>query len=180
MFPIAWFRAITSPTRPTRPAPQNGITLIELMIVLIIIGILGSFATAQYSRYMQQSRRADAMSSLTMMMAQQELYYGNHGGNYASTVTNLGYTSIRKAEKVLAKSRDGYYEIEMLNCADPPAAITDADECIQLRAYPPTTSPQYKDHECGCIVLDSYGRRKSYVRACDSESKNDEPGICWR
>jgi len=43
---------------------NKGFTLIELMIVVVVLGIIAAIAFPAYTQYVQQTRRADATSSL--------------------------------------------------------------------------------------------------------------------
>ena len=94
----------------TRQTWSRGTTLVELLVVLIIIGILSAAAIPAYSRYVAQSRQADAQRQLMVIAQAQEIYrfqngayatngqtaalvpYGwvNNFANYAFTVTNAG------------------------------------------------------------------------------------------
>ena len=58
---------------------HSGFTLLELMIVVVIIGVIAAIAWPNYTRYIQNSRRADAMVSLNEIAAQQEKFYATCG-----------------------------------------------------------------------------------------------------
>ncbi|WP_417659709.1 type IV pilin protein [Pseudidiomarina sp.] len=69
----------------------SGMTLIELMIVVAIIGIIAAIAYPNFTNYVKQGRRADAMGELMkLQMAQEE--YRLRNASYA-TIADLGFTS---------------------------------------------------------------------------------------
>ncbi|WP_417685296.1 type IV pilin protein [Pseudidiomarina gelatinasegens] len=69
----------------------SGMTLIELMIVVAIIGIIAAIAYPNFTNYVKQGRRADAMGELMkLQMAQEE--YRLRNASYAS-IADLGFTS---------------------------------------------------------------------------------------
>lgn len=68
-----------------------GMTLIELMIVVAIMGIIAAIAYPNFTDYVKQGRRADAMGELMkLQMAQEE--YRLRNTSYAS-IADLGFTS---------------------------------------------------------------------------------------
>ena len=119
---------------------------------------------------MREARRADAIGSLNRVLAQQELFYSNNGSSYTAFVASLGYNAYSgNADTTL--SEDGYYAIELANCAAP---NDDARTCIQLQATPVAGRSQAKDGEYAVIAVNSMGRQTA-LRS-DSSSNHTE---CW-
>ena len=149
---------------------SHGYTLVELMIVLVILGVLASWAIPQYSEYVRESRRADAIGSLNRLLAQQELFYSNNGSSYTAFVASLGYNAY-SGNTDTTLSEDGHYAIALATCAAP---NDDTSTCIQLQATPVAGSSQVKDLECAVISINSMGRQTAYKS--DSSSNHNE---CW-
>jgi len=58
---------------------KRGFTLIELLIVVIIVGILATVALPQYTKVVQKTRGAEAVSMLGSIRTGQTLYYAEKG-----------------------------------------------------------------------------------------------------
>lgn len=61
---------------------ETGFSLIELLIAITIIAILGTVAVPQYGRYVQDSRRADAMGDLQSLAQAMERWYISNNSSY--------------------------------------------------------------------------------------------------
>lgn len=146
-----------------------GYTLIELMIVLVILGLLASWAVPSYFQFVRDSRRADAMSSLNRMLAQQELFYSNNLSNYTLFVTSLGYNA-HGGDNNEALSEEGYYVVEIAGCDDG----SNLQSCIKLEATPVADKSQAKDTACAAISINSRGRQ--FAHASGSSVLNSD---CW-
>lgn len=118
----------------------NGFTLIELMIAVAIIAILSSLAVPAYQKYVQKSRRSDAINALTKAAAQEEKYYFQnnvYGDNAAAAI--------------LTASAEGYYTIT--------AATTNGGQGYTLTAVP--TGVQAGDADCQSFTLNNLGEQGS-------------------
>lgn len=72
-------------TRGTRSA---GFTLMELLIVVIIIGILSTLAVPQFTKYVAQSKEADAVNAISTMLTGEALYYAEQS-KFTTVITDL-------------------------------------------------------------------------------------------
>ncbi len=150
-----------------KTATFKGYTLIELMITLVILGVLSSWAIPEYFGYVRDSRRADAIASMTRILAQQELFFGNNQSTYTTFVASLGYATAGGSS--ILRSEEGYYSITMsATCG------TGTSDCINLTAAPVAGTSQAKDTDCMSISINSKGRQTATTQS--SAPNNVE---CW-
>lgn len=108
-----------------------GFTLIEMMIAMVIMGILISIAYPSYKQYILQSRRADALSTLTQDQMIFERCYSQ----------NFSYTTACGALPTFPQtSPQAYYTINISNLtattytltATPRGTQTEDDQCASM------------------------------------------------
>lgn len=88
-----------------RTATSAGVTLVELMVVMTIVGILAALTYPSYTRYLQRTRRADAVVTLLQIQLAQERWRATHPG-YADALTSLNLGT-------LAAETSGHYKVSM-------------------------------------------------------------------
>lgn len=119
----------TTPQKPRRLA--TGFTLIELLIVVAIVGILSAIAYPAYTKYIQKSRRADALGTLAQTQVTFERCYAQTF-SYSAACGSMPLFPIVSAQ--------GYYSIAQSNLT----ATT-----FTLTATP--TGAQAADTKCASI-----------------------------
>jgi type IV pilus assembly protein PilE len=72
-------RARVAPSVRAYRGHQGGFTLIELMITVAVAGILAAVALPMYTVYVQRSKIAEAVSSLSDMRSRLEQYFFDNG-----------------------------------------------------------------------------------------------------
>lgn len=112
-----------------------GFTLIELMIAVAIVAIIASIAYPSYVDYVNQSRRADATTTLMNLQMAQERYRANNP-NYAS-LAELGWANT---------SAEGFYTLAVIDVS-----------ATSYTATASATGAQAGDTACATISLDQDG-----------------------
>lgn len=135
-----------------------GFTLVEMMIVVAVIAILASLAIPAYSRYVMQSRRAQALNAVQRVAALEEQFYFAHGAYTDNAGNQLG---------VITPTPDGgNYSITVVAPAGTPATFT-------ITARPVANQLQARDTECATFTLTNTGVQGATGSTGDQTS-------CWK
>jgi len=88
----------------------GGFTLIEVLVVVLIIGILTSVALPQYTKAVEKSRAAKAVSALRTIATAQQVYHDTFN-RYANNISELDINVEIPSDFVIAD--DTRYRIEI-------------------------------------------------------------------
>jgi type IV pilus assembly protein PilE len=148
----------------TPASRSRGFTLVEVFTVLVTLVVLAAIAIPMWRNHLLRVRRADAMTALNAIQAEQDRFFGRDA-RYADTdalvrppPAGLGLS---------AKSPHGYYAIEL---------HTDADGLgyrAQARALP--MAGQAADSRCARLSIDQSG-----IRRAEDAAGVDRSQDCWR
>ncbi|KQV79655.1 pilus assembly protein PilE [Massilia sp. Root351] len=135
---------------------SEGWTVLEVLIVLVIGMVLAAFSYPSYSQFVLRSKRVEGQAALQLLMQQQERYFSAHNSYIV-----FSPASTEPAERQFkwwsgASAAGSAYEIEAKACDD-----DTIENCVQLIASPGTSQvdANYKDDECGNLILTSTGLR---------------------
>jgi type IV pilus assembly protein PilE len=133
-----------------------GFTLIELMIVVAIVAILAAIAIPSYRKYVLQSHRSVAKSTLLEMASREERYYTLNNA-YPASATSLNYPS---ATISVPDATAPYYQVSVVN----------GGSNFSLQAVP--TGSQAND-TCGTYTLNDLGVQGNTGNSTSSAD-------CWK
>ena len=139
-----------------RSRAVRGFTLIELMITVAIIAILAAVALPSYQDYVRKSRRADAQSFLSEVVARQQHFLVDRRA-YAVSITDapasngLGVT--------IPANISSYYTVTMAtnNGASPPSFTVTG-----------TPTGSQASEKCGTLTINQSGTKTA-----------SGSGTCW-
>ncbi len=138
----------------------RGFTLVEVVVTVVILGILTGIAYPSYTKWVYQSRRADAHRSLTELANRLERNYLN-ANTYTTDLTDFGYLA---ATNVTVEG--GMYQIRV----DAPTAGCPIVSCYVVTATPVAGTVQTNDATCTSLSLSSTGVKSA---------TGSNPGVCW-
>lgn len=130
-----------------RSRAMQGFTLIEVLIVIAIIGILAAIAVPNYSQYMTDSRRTDAITFLSEVAGEQVRYFSSNN-QYADTMQELGYGTA-----ATFATPEGHYTVSVANPGGRGKFV--------LTAVPVTGGKQADDTECAAFTISDTGVKKN-------------------
>lgn len=124
---------------------EKGFSLIELLIAVAIVGVLSALAIPQYESFLQQSRRADAMTELSSLIMEMEQHRSSQN-SYLGAAANGDVGAIN--ETLLMELDDDvqlFYEITIKSATR---------STFELQAEPINAQA---DDACGTITIGTNG-----------------------
>ena len=123
----------------------GGFSLVEVIVVLVILGVLSAIAIPSYSRYLVDSRRIDAKTSLADLAARLEQHYTETNDYSSATIaTGDAVTDIMDT----ASTSEGHYTLSI-------SAATAGTYTIKATRV--SDGLQSGDGTCGDFTLNSIG-----------------------
>ena len=96
-----------------------GFTLIELLVVVLIIGILAAVALPQYTKAVEKSRAAQALTTLKSMSQAYQAYYmanGDYPTSFEQLDLDMEWTGNEKWYSMAADTRsNGDWSLQIVN-----------------------------------------------------------------
>ena len=96
-----------------------GFTLIELLVVVLIIGILAAVALPQYTKAVEKSRAAQALTTLKSMVQAYQSYYmatGEYPQTFDQLDVNMEWTGNEKWYSIATDTRsNGDWSLQIMN-----------------------------------------------------------------
>jgi type IV pilus assembly protein PilE len=132
---------------------QRGITLLELLIVVVIVAIIASFGYPSYMRYVVNTKRTAATSTLLQVADRQQQFFMDNK-RYTATLTELGFAA---NPMFISDQGDSV-----------PAGDDDAVYLVSLVGVTPTTYTAFaaplgaqleRDGGCGTMTLNQAGAK---------------------
>lgn len=159
---------------PKYTRDRAGFTLIEVLVTVVIIGILAAIALPAYTKYIQQTRRSDAIIAVTQLSNSLEKFYSQCNG-YTSDIKTTGginCTTPASGPGTLSlgatgdQSPNGYYTL-VITLGTPVNGYL-------ITATATTTGLQFKDTDCRTFTLDSSGAKSA------KNSAGTVNASCWK
>lgn len=148
------------------------------MIVVAIVGILASIAYPNYTRYVQKSKRTDAMVALMQAAQQQEKYFSQNLKYAHDEETLYGL-----ADGTAVESENDLYTITVSGTKSGGGVCTNADaanSCITytVKAVAKSGESQTHDQTCREFTVTNTGVKDSGSWSGSAVVDNAD-GVCW-
>jgi type IV pilus assembly protein PilE len=138
------------------PRQVRGFTLIELMITVAIIAILAAVAVPSYGEYIRKSRRSEAQSFMSEVVARQQHFLLDRRA-YAVSITGL--PAANGLGMTIPSSVSSFYAVTIAtdNTTSPPSFVVTG-----------TPSGAQTAEKCGTLTIDQRGTKTA-----------SGTGTCW-
>ncbi len=153
---------------------SSGFTLIELMIVVAIVGILASISYPSYTKYVQKSKRTDAMVKVMQIAQQQEKFYSQNLKYAFNEETLFGL-----AAGTAVNSENDLYSMDVVGvCKNTSGTVITCTAATACAAYTVTATAkasgsQTHDTNCKIFSLTNVGVKTS------TDSSSSASTGCW-
>ena len=132
---------------------QRGITLLELLIVVVIVAIIASFGYPSYMRYVVNTKRTAATSTLLQVADRQQQFFMDNK-RYTADLTELGFAAnpmfvSDQGSSVPAGDADAVYLVSLVGVTPTTYTTLAAPLGVQLK----------RDGSCGTLTLNQAGTR---------------------
>ena len=133
--------------------PQRGITLLELLIVVVIVAIIASVGYPSYMRYVVNTKRTAATSTLLQVADRQQQFFMDNK-RYAANLTDLGFAAnpmfvSDQGDSVPAGDDDAVYLVSLVGVTPTTYLALAAPLAAQLE----------RDGACGTMTLNQAGAK---------------------
>ena len=133
--------------------PQRGITLLELLIVVVIVAIIASVGYPSYMRYVVNTKRTAATSTLLQVADRQQQFFMDNK-RYAANLTDLGFAAnpmfvSDQGDSVPAGDDDAVYLVSLVGVTP----------TTYLALAAPLGAQLERDGACGTMTLNQAGAK---------------------
>jgi type IV pilus assembly protein PilE len=138
---------------------KQGFSLIELLIVLAIFGIIISIALPNYMDYLRESRRTQALTTLTALQLAEQRYRTKHDHYADLNQSNSDFVNNYWSK---TETKNGYYKLSVSN-------ITATGYTITAKAQGDQINDKANGVSCATLIL----------QVKNSKIKKTPPA-CWQ
>ena len=161
---------------------NKGFTLIELMLVVAIIGVLAAIAIPNFSKYIRESKRTEAIVALNEVQQAQAKLRVNCRWYAESLASANNCDAASAADSVVAVSNSqgngealtesSYYTIAI-------TAGSASGNAYTATATPVATGAQSYDTTCWIFTLTVDATNPNGLKSAEDDAGNDTTSECW-